>query len=110
MRFFASCAPAFAATSHMLAFISFINILDALSLQDAGLYLFCLNKISSACCTVVFTCFAAYEFDSLNDIGWYGAVYQLGRHVNSAFGGTMSECETDMLAAPSFSHLQERYI
>ena len=50
------------------------------------------------------------EFDSLNDIGWYGAVYQLGRHVNSAFGGTMSECETDMLAAPSFSHLQERYI
>ena len=25
------------------------------------------------------------DFDSLNDIGWYGAAYQLGRYVNSSF-------------------------
>lgn len=25
------------------------------------------------------------DFNSLNDIGWYGAVYQLGRYVNSSF-------------------------
>jgi hypothetical protein len=24
------------------------------------------------------------QFDSLNDIGWYGAAYQLGRYVNSS--------------------------
>ena len=25
------------------------------------------------------------DFDSLNDIGWYGAAYQLGRYVDSSF-------------------------
>ena len=25
------------------------------------------------------------DFNSLNDIGWYGAAYQLGRYVNSSF-------------------------
>jgi hypothetical protein len=25
------------------------------------------------------------DFNSLNDIGWYGAAYQLGRYVNSRF-------------------------
>ena len=49
------------------------------------------------------------EFDSLKDIGWYGAAYQLGRHVNSSFGKAIKECQVDTLAAPSFSHLQERY-
>jgi hypothetical protein len=41
------------------------------------------------------------DFNSLNDIGWYGAAYQLGRY--NALSEKSSNIEADCVAAPSFN-------
>jgi hypothetical protein len=47
------------------------------------------------------------DFKSLNDIGWYGAAYQLGRQVRTHYQRN-KEREANMLVALSSNHCQER--
>jgi hypothetical protein len=52
------------------------------------------------------------DFNSLKDIGWYGAAYQLGRYVSGCFGTQLAQAladETDEFTVLSSSRSVAKY-